>query len=128
MGTHPGVFDARMDPGVRRPAVLLPVAELRWLSRTWLALGLIVLGADLASGAVGDLSLLELGGSCGLLALSVAGAPGGRAVGGRAPPGRRQAKPWPAPRGRCLSAGSSRRGAPPRARAGRRSGSGSASR
>ena len=86
IGAHPGVFDARMDPGVRRPALVLPVAELRWLSRTWLALGLIVLAADLASGEVGRLSLLELGGSCGLLALSVAGSVAGMALGLRTPP------------------------------------------
>jgi hypothetical protein len=81
-----GVFDARLDPGLRRPALVAPVAELRWLSRTWLTLGLIVLAADLVSGSVARLSLLELGGSCGLLALSVAGSIAGMALGLRTPP------------------------------------------
>jgi hypothetical protein len=86
ISADPGVFDARMDPGVRRAALVLPVAELRWLSRTWLALGLIVLGADLASGSVGRLSLLEIAGSCGLLALSVAGSVAGMMLGLRTGP------------------------------------------
>ena len=86
IGAHRGVFDARMDPGVRRPALVLPVTELRWLSRTWLVLGLIVLAADIASGSFGQLSLLEVGGSCGMLALSVAGSVAGMALGLRTPP------------------------------------------
>jgi len=46
-------------PPVLRPFVR-PARELRWLARMWLALGLLVLGADIASGSLERLPRLEL--------------------------------------------------------------------
>ncbi|GAC1436201.1 MAG: hypothetical protein NVSMB51_07080 [Solirubrobacteraceae bacterium] len=66
--------------------LVLPTAELRWLSISWLSLGLLTLLADLSAGAIGRPSTSQLLATLGLLGISVAGSVAGRALGSRTPP------------------------------------------
>lgn len=75
------------DPRPAPPFLVRPAHELRWLSRTWLALGILVLGADLASGSLLRLPDTALLGTLGLLGLSVFGSVAGMTLGVRSPPG-----------------------------------------
>ncbi len=74
-------------PPPRLPPFVRSTLELRWLGRTWLALGLLVLGADIASGSLSHLSDLALIGTLGLLGLSTFGSVAGMTLGVRTPPG-----------------------------------------
>ncbi|TMK42191.1 MAG: hypothetical protein E6G56_01925 [Actinobacteria bacterium] len=71
---------------LHRPGLVLAAVELRWLSRFWLALALVVLSADLIAGAEENIRSIEASGSGLLLGLSIAGSLAGVTLGLRSPP------------------------------------------